>query len=72
MGEGLGFDATVQSVQVSGGGRGNNEHDLLRVAGVADDPALSRVNTVVGAYFPGEGIGDGRGKAIFRYRKYAS
>src|ERR1700689_3941130 len=58
MGEGFCFYATVQSVQVGGGGWGDDKHDF-RVAGVADDPALSRVDAVVGADFPGEGIGDG-------------
>jgi hypothetical protein len=48
MGEGLGFYATVQSVQVGGGGRGNDKHDF-RVTAVANDPALSHVDAVVGA-----------------------
>src|SRR5689334_21395291 len=59
-GEGLGFYATVQSGQVGGGGRGNDKRDF-RVTAVANDPALSHVDAVVGANFPGKGIGDGSG-----------
>jgi hypothetical protein len=36
------------------------EHDF-GVAAVADDPAFGRLDAVVGADFPGEGIGDGGG-----------
>ena len=58
VGEGLGFDALVKDVQVRGLAGGDGEDDF-RVVGVADNPAADGVHAVVGADFPGQGVGQG-------------
>jgi hypothetical protein len=56
VGEGLGLDPLVEGVQVGGLAGGDGEDDL-RVVGVADDPAADGLDAVVGADFPGQGVG---------------
>jgi hypothetical protein len=58
VGEGLGFDALVEGVQVRSLAGGDGEDDF-RVVGVADNPAADGVHAVVGADLAGQSVGQG-------------